>query len=107
MSLSNKFEKDPIELLLGMGGAVQYLSHVASDEANYLVSVKTKTGIRQITIPIKAVQSIQSKKPDPVVIESIKNQLADGHSFTNRATENKSLLSSFTRWLFRLFGVRQ
>lgn len=63
MNLRYIFEKEPIEQLLSMGGAVQYLEHAPKDEFNYTVWVKTKTGTKQITIPIEAVQLIQSSKP--------------------------------------------
>lgn len=68
-------EKEPIERLLGMGGAVQYLEHALKDEYTYSVWVKTKTGNKQITIPIEAVQLIQSRKPTNEVVASLKRQL--------------------------------
>jgi|GEM_PF-6076355 len=109
MNIRNKFEKDPIELLLGMGGAVQYLKHVSNDETTYLVWVKTKTGTKQLIVPIEAVHSIQSKKPDPVVIQSIKQQLADESSGDEVSAGSPSEVSQtifgqLKRRIRRVFG---
>ncbi|WP_338877062.1 hypothetical protein WBJ53_15510 [Spirosoma sp. SC4-14] len=111
MNIRDRFEKDPIELLLGMSGAVQYLNHSQKDEVTYWVWVKTKTGTKQIMVPIDAVRSIQSKKPDPAVILSIKNQLAEqlpGEVIQvhNLAEESKPPLIRFKDQLLRILGFR-
>ncbi|GAB4054298.1 hypothetical protein [Spirosoma litoris] len=80
MNAHYKSDKEPIELLLGMGGAVQYLEHTVKDDLHYTVLVKTKTGNKQVTIPIEAVQSIYAKKPSEAVINSIKKQLLSDSS---------------------------
>ncbi|GAB4033376.1 hypothetical protein [Spirosoma gilvum] len=77
MDLRQKMDKEPIEMLLGLAGAVQYLEHTPKDDGTYWVWVKTRTGNRQIAIPIAAVQRIQFQKPDLLVVESIKRQLTD------------------------------
>lgn len=104
-------EKEPIERLLGMGGAVQYLEHAPKDEFNYSVWVKTKTGTKQITIPIEAVRLIQSKKPTDQVVASIKRQLA-AEPAEERVDESVAPLSDgaarpisrLWRWLLGVLG---
>ncbi|GAB3699594.1 hypothetical protein GCM10027592_25820 [Spirosoma flavus] len=110
MNRSYKSDKEPIELLLGMGGPVQYLEHSLKDDLNYIVSVKTKAGTKQITIPIEAVQQIQSKKPTNQLIESIKKQLAlesigeEASRPTQLQTRTQSS-AHLRKWLFSLFRI--
>ncbi|MVM37361.1 hypothetical protein GO730_06500 [Spirosoma sp. HMF3257] len=107
MNTHYKSEKEPIELLLGMGGAVQYLEHTLKDESNYSVLVKTKLGNRQITIPIEAVQSIQSKKPSAEVIDSIRKQLiSDNGAPTVPTTGTTRPAFHFWHWLLNRLGIR-
>lgn len=108
MNAYHKSEKEPIELLLGMGGAVQYLEHSLKDELNYSVLVKTKTGNKQVIIPIEAVQLIQSKKPTDEVIESIKRQLAPESSGTLLSAQGtKRPIFHVGYWLLSLVGIRK
>ncbi|QMW00726.1 hypothetical protein [Spirosoma foliorum] len=87
MNAHYKSDKEPIELLLGMGGAVQYLEHTVKDDLHYSVLVKTKAGNKQVTIPIEAVQSIYAKKPSEAVINSIRRQLSSD-SLADDTTRN-------------------
>ncbi|MVM35217.1 hypothetical protein GO755_34660 [Spirosoma sp. HMF4905] len=106
MNAHYKSDKEPIELLLGMGGAVQYLEHSLIDESNYSVWVKTKTGNKQIIIPIEAVRSIQSKKPTPEVIDSIKRQLTPEFSVANATFHDQTGDPQPTfRFWHRLLGL--
>ncbi|QHV96459.1 hypothetical protein GJR95_16160 [Spirosoma endbachense] len=108
MNARYKAEKEPIELLLGMGGAVQYLEHALKDDVNYSVWVKTKTGNRQITIPIEAVRLIQSKKPADAVIESIKRQLAgESSAVPIPIKESGGRTVNIRRWFLRMLGIRR
>ncbi|QDK79565.1 hypothetical protein EXU85_13510 [Spirosoma sp. KCTC 42546] len=111
MNAYYKSDKEPIELLLGMAGAVQYLEHSPKDELNYSVLVKTKTGSKQLTIPIEAVRLIQSKKPSDTVIESIKRQLTTDTSGPEAgpvSPDEKTTrpIRRVGSWLLGLIGVR-
>lgn len=104
-------EKEPIERLLGMAGAVQYLEHALKDELTYSVWVKTKTGTKQITIPIEAVRLIQSRKPTDQVVASIKRQLAlepaeerVDESVSPRGEEAARPAPRLWRWLLGVLG---
>lgn len=94
-----------------MSGAVQYLEHAPKDEFNYSVWVKTKTGNKQITIPIEAVQLIQSRKPTDEVVASIKRQLAPepaeemvNESVPSLSDGANSPTSKLWRWLLGVLG---
>ncbi|GAB3959654.1 hypothetical protein GCM10028805_56170 [Spirosoma harenae] len=110
MNLRHKTDKEPIELLLGLAGAVQYLAHTLKDPETYSVWVKTKAGNKHITIPVVAVQQIQFQKPSAAVIKSIKSQLADSLS-QDADTSNtlETTTSEYKLWhkLFAFFGFRQ
>lgn len=108
MNAHYKSDKEPIELLLGMGGAVQYLEHSIKDESSYSVLVKTKTGHKQVTIPIEAVQSIYAKKPSEAVIDSIKRQLSsDSLDSDNTLSEPQPPTTNLWGQLSGLFNRRK